>query len=68
MRVISKSPFDYVTLSSLVSSLILMMSQVIAQKSRCSESLIPQWEPLTACGRAGAQGSEGTPAVLWTQW
>lgn len=68
MRVISKSPFDYVTLSSLVSSLILMMSQVIAQQSCCSESLIQQWEPLTAYGRAGAQGSEGTPVVPWTQW
>lgn len=62
-RVLPKSPFDYIPLSPHSSSLILM-SQIIAQESRCFDSSARQVhsERLTACGRAGAQGSGGRPA------
>lgn len=61
MRVLSKSPFDYITLCSWLSSGILMTPE-----SLCFESSVQHVqlcsELLTACGRAGAEGSGGKPA------
>lgn len=69
MRVLSISPFDYITLSPWLVSLLLMMS--LGQQSRCFESSVRQLrlpsELLTAYGRAGAAGSGGRPAGQQTQ-
>lgn len=53
MRVLSESPFDYITLSSCLSSLILMMAQVVAQQFRLISPAAPA--PLRAahCMRSG---------------
>lgn len=65
MRVLSKSPFDYITLSSWLSSLILMIRSQVNSHAVLNHQFggsRSTCEPLTACGRAGAEGSEGRPA------
>lgn len=59
MRVLPNSPFYYITHSSWLSSLVLMMSQVNSHAVLNHQFGSP---PLTACGRAGAEGSGGRPA------
>lgn len=63
MRVLPKSPFDYITLCFLVFE--LRPYDATGQQSLCFESPVRQVQLcsalLTACGRAGAEGSGGNP-------
>lgn len=72
LRVHLKSPFDYIILLSLLSCLILMMSQGAAVSNLlfCVLSAAPRGllSRPTACGLAGAGGSGGKWPAQQTLW